>query len=974
MVSHLQPHRLNASEHRFLRIFRILPLLCLLLAFTGGAVAATPPSGANRVWPHAISDLEPAPELIFGTLDNGIRYVLMPNGKPEDRVSMHLSISTGSFNETPDQRGIAHFLEHMLFSGSENFEPGEMIKFFQRIGMRFGPDVNARTGFYETVYDLDLPAGNRATLAEGVLILRDYAAGGLIPADKVTEERSVILAEKRTRDSPDYRTFESTLAFEMPDARIASRLPIGIEEVIRTTDRPLLKTFYDTWYRPENMTVIMVGEFDPETAVELIEGRFSDIAPRAPAKPVPDFGTINHQGIRPFYHHEPEAGSTRVTIEVITKEAMPPDSASYQREQLLLGMADQIVQYRLNELLDRPGAPFISASTGSGHYLKFIRAAEISAECAQENWENTLGVIEQNLRKALTFGFTQAEVHRAKKEFSAMLERAVRSAPTRESVSLAGQILNHLEQDRVFQSPAQRQKLLETTVQSATPQMLHELYKSAWRPDHRLILVTGNADLATGKTVPDKKIADVFEASRKRAVEKPVEAGELKFPYLPVPSAPVKIKTREYMEDLGVTRVVFENGTVLFVKKTDFKTDEVMATLGFGHGESSEPAEMPGLSEMSQQVINSSGLGGLDRDQLRQVLAGKNTGVGFSVEEDKFVFTGMSVTDETRLLFELFHAHLTDPGYREAAHQLAVRQFSQEYLALSHSVEGALQLEGRQFLAGGDTRFGLPPLESIKKTGIDAIRQWVGGAMQSSPLEIAVVGDMDPEEIIELAGTYFGTLPARSTAGSPDAVRLPDFPEKGSLQLHVPTRIQKGLILISYPTTGIWNIHDTRRLSILSEIFSDRMRIEVREKLGASYSQVAYNNPSRAYPDYGLFTTYVIIDPEDVKPVERAIRDIAADLGKNGTTRDELDRALKPMLTGIKQSLKTNEYWLHTVLKGAGRNPVQLEWSRTIQDDYASISLEEINAMADNYLNNMEAATVLIRPVIMKEEPGTAAP
>lgn len=946
----------------------LLPILLsalLLTAFSPGHSIAKNQNrsgAAQAAWPHETSDLAPSPNLIFGTLDNGVQYVLMQNKRPEDRVSMHLNVAAGSYHETPDQRGIAHFLEHMLFSGTEHFDPGEMVKYFQRIGMQFGPDVNARTGFYETIYDLDLPDGDKDSLAEGLLVLRDYAAGALIPEDEVKQERSVILAEKRTRDSPSYRTFEASLDFELPEARISQRLPIGIREVIKNTDRQLLQGFYDTWYRPKRLAVIMVGQFDPETAKELIEKRFGDITPRAPEKAVPEFGRIHHKGIKAFYHHESETGNTRVVIETIREHPLPPDSKDYQREQLLHEMADRIVQYRLNEILNSAEAPFTEAQISSGNFLRHIRATEISAECEPENWEKSLAVLEQNLRKALNFGFTRSEVTRVKKEFSARLERAVKSASTRESSMLARQIMADLNEDRVFQSPKQRQKLLAPAIESATAESLHKRFKADWAPEHRLLLVTGNADLKAEKKSPADKIVSAFNKSRETAVKKPEEAKDLQFPYLAAPQTPGKIRDRTHFEDLGITRVVFENGVTLFVKKTDFQADEVKATLSFGAGESVEPADQAGLSELSQQVVNLSGLGKLDRDQLNQVMAGKNTSVSFSVEEDKFVFSGESVSNETELLFELFYAHMMDPGFRKTAYQLATKQFTQQYQSLNHSIEGAMQLEGSRFLAGGDTRFGLPELDTVKQTQLADIRQWITGAMQKSPVEIAVVGDMDPDRVIELAATFFGTLSERSGLAEPKKDRQPDFPEDKSREISVPTRIEKGLMMVAYPTTDMWNIAHTRRLSILSQVVSDRMRIRIREEMGASYTQAAYNQPSRAYPGWGIFNTYVVIDPEDADSVKQAIREIAADLRQNGATEDELKRALQPVLTGIKESLKTNNYWLNTVIKGASRHPVQLDWSRSIQQAYKSITLEDINEMADRYLENDSAATVFIHP------------
>ncbi|MGM0451820.1 MAG: M16 family metallopeptidase [Thermodesulfobacteriota bacterium] len=953
-----------AKRGRTVIIFQILLTALLVTGLTGTAVSKAPAQseGDNRSWPHKSSDLSPSPKLTFGTLENGIRYVLMQNQKPKDRVSMHLNVSAGAYHEAPDERGIAHFLEHMLFNGTEHFKAGELVKYFQRIGMQFGPDVNARTGFYETVYDLDLPDGDRDSLSEGLLVLRDYAAGALIAADEVKQERGVILSEKRSRDSPDYRTFEATLAFELPDARISKRLPIGTEEVIRKTDRKLLKGFYDTWYRPDRLTVVMAGQFDKKTAKKLIEKRFADISARAPEKPEPDFGTIDHEGLQPFYHHESEAGSTRVVIETLRKHPLPDDSKAYQREKMRHRMADRIVQHRLNEALNSGDAPFTEAQISSGNFLRFIRATEIKAQCPKENWEKSLAALEQTLRKALHFGFTESEVKRVKKEFSARLERAVKSASTRESSTLTRQIMSHLNRDRVFQSPAQRQKLLAPAIESATAESLHKRLKDDWAPEHRLLIVTGNAEIDPANDAPEDQIVSTYNKSRQTAVKKPEESKDLTFPYLAAPQTPGKIKSRKDFDDQGITRVVFENGTTLFVKQTDFEADQVKAAVSFGAGESVEPADQAGLSELSQQVVNLSGLGKLDRDQLKQVLAGKDTSVNFAVEEDKFVFQGETVTDETRLLFELFYAHLMDPAFRKTAYKLATKQFTQKYQSLGHSIEGAMQLEGSRFLAGGDPRFGLPALETLKQTRLADIREWITGAMENSPIEIAVVGDMEPDRIIELAATFFGTIAERSDISEPEKERHPDFPENKSTNIDVPTRIDKGLVLVAYPTTDIWNIDHTRQLSILSQVVSDRMRIKIREQMGAAYSQAAYNKPGRAYPDWGIFNAYAVIDPEDAGAVKQALKEIAADLNKNGATEDEVKRAVQPVLTDIKESLKTNNYWLNTVLKGASRHPVQIEWNRSIQSDYKSITPQDINKMADMYLENAAAATVFIYP------------
>jgi len=940
-------------------------LLLMVSACTLHRDADIRPDGEDRkgaVWPHEASDLDPSPDIVFGRLENGIRYVIFENKHPEDRVSMHLNVQVGSFHEEDSERGIAHYLEHMLFLGTEHFDPGELVKYFQRIGMRFGPDVNARTGFFHTIYDIDLPEGEPEKISEALLVLRDYAAGGLIPEEQVDRERSVILAEKRTRDSPAYRTFKETLAFEAPGTRITRRMPIGDRQVIMDADRELIRNFYDTWYRPENMVVVMVGDLDAETAENKIERRFSGIEARASEKPVPDFGDFSHQGVKPFYHHEPESGDTRVSISVAARKDQPADTEAFRQKRLMERMANRIVQHRLNRILDTPDAPFTDAGTSSGYYFMHVRAAEISARSEPDRWEESLGVLENTLRKALEHGFTQSEVERVRREFIAELERSARAAPTRRSSSIARQFLNDINQDRVPLLAPCRLERFRDTVESATTENLHDHFRDAWSYDHRLLMVTGNADLTGRETTPEEAVASAYDESLEKPVQKPAETDWIPFPYLDAPDTHGEIQTKEFIEDLEITRVRFKNGHTLFVRQTDYQSDEVKAHVRFGEGRRGEPPDRPGLSETAQAVVNLGGTGTLDREQLRSALAGTSTAVSFQVEEDAFTFSGTSVPDETRLLFELLYTRIKDPAYRESAYDRALRQMERRYESLAHSIEGALQLKGRNFLAGGDSRFGLPEFEQLAAINIKDVEKWIEGAKAASPLEIAVVGDVDPDEVIGLTAEFLGSLPGDKDARMPDSDRKPSFPAGERLEQGVPTRIERALVMVVYPTTDTYDIDTTRRLSILSDIFSDRMRLQIREDMGATYSQGAYNSPSRAYEDWGLFGTYAILDPADAEAVEARIRRIAKDIRENGVTEDELERAVRPVLANITSRVKTNEYWLNTVLKGASRHPEQLDWSRTIFIDYAAITVDDINRAAKRYLENDKAAALFFHP------------
>jgi len=930
--------------------------------------ASTPANAAEHEieilaeWPHEKSDFLPDPAVQFGRLPNGFRYILMENHEPRNRVSMHLDIHAGSLHESDNQQGLAHFLEHMLFNGSTNFKPGELVKYFQRIGMEFGPDANARTGFNNTVYDILLPTGDRKSLEGALTVMKDFAEGALLLQSEIDRERGVVLAEKRTRDSASYRTFISTIKFEFPQARVSKRLPIGIENVIKSANRSSFKTFYDTWYRPEKMTLIMVGDIDVRLAISLIEAKFSTLSARAPPKPDPDIGELRHKHIKTFYHFEKEAGNANVKIETVKKVEKEDDSIALQKKLLLTKLANGIVQNRLDELVSKPDTPFTSASIDSGTFLHEIESAEIAGDCSPENWRKSLTLLEQTLRAALKYGFTRSELERVKKDFLADLDDAVNKVPTRNSQSLARTVMHKLNSNRVFLSPEQERKLLAPAIKSATLKQVHDAFDKTWARDHTLVLVTGNAELPRGASRPEDQILLAYKESRTFAVSKPVETTTVTFPYLPEPQKKGQMTNKTTIQDLGIVQVDFKNGVRLNLKKTDFKADEIQVVLSFGDGRFDEPKAFPGLALLSEKVINESGLGTLDKNNIERALAGKRTNVFFHVAGDHFFFKGETVSKELPLLFQLLYAHMTDPGYREEAYRLSMERFSQEYQELLRSIDGALKLKENRFLAGGDSRFGLPSYDVFTKLTLDQVRSWINAPLKHDELEVTVVGDFNVDSVVEIVSKYLGSLPQRRNIQTQKRSGSPKFPQGQSIKISVPTEIPKGIVIVAYPTEDIWDIHRTRRLSILANVLSDRLREKIRKKLGAAYSTFAYNRSSNAYPGYGVFRAVVYVDPLEADMVIGEVKKIVSDLSKNGINNEELKRALEPTLTGIKDALRTNSYWLNTVLSQSRKHPQQLDWSRTIMKDHASITADELSTLAKKYFNNHKAATITIVP------------
>jgi zinc protease len=912
------------------------------------------------LWSFKKGDLHPDPALVFKKLPNGFAYILLKNQHPKNRVSMHLYIQAGSIHESDSQQGLAHFLEHMLFNGSTHFKPAELVKFFQSIGMQFGADANAHTGFNETVYDILLPEGTKENLAKGLVVMKDFAEGALLLPSEIERERRVVLSEKRTRDSASYRTYIKTLEFEFPDARISKRLPIGREEILKKADQEQFKAFYDTWYRPDNMILVLVGDFNAELAGMLIEDNFSTLTPRAPPGTIPDLGDIKHKGIKSFYHFEKELGNTTVSIEILEKILSMPDSYDVRKKQLIEDIANRMVKYRLDTLIQKPGTPFTSASISSGIFLRQVKYANITADCNPENWEQSLSIIEQTLRQALIFGFTTSELARVKKDLLSELDNAVKRASTRNSKKLAREIIWSLNTNHVFMSPQQEKELYTPIINMVTLKNVHDAFKDIWAPEHRILVVTGNAKL-TDKN-PETKILNTYHKSMRAALSRPVEGKSVVFPYLPEPKKEGRITRTKKIPDLEITQVDLKNGVRLNLKKTDFKANQVLINLSFGRGKSCEPLNKPGLALLTENVINESGLGTLTKDELKWALAGKNTYATFSIDEDRFLFKGETVSNEVSLLFQLLYAHIMDPGFRNDAYELSLKRYRQKYMALSRSIDGAMALSGSRFLAGGDHRFGLPDDETFKKLTLDDIKSWISPFIGNNDIEVSVVGDVDIDSIIQLTAQYFGSLTLHPVVNTQKELNLPVFPVGQSQTISVRTKVLKGLIIVAYPTEDIWNINRTRRLSILSDIISDRFREQIREKLGSAYSSFAFNRPSRAYPGYGVLQAMAYIDPNESDMIIKEIKKIVSNIAKNGVAQDELKRAKEPTLTSIKDMFRKNSYWLDTVLTGSKIHPQKIDWSRTILKDYASITKERVSNIAKKYLVNDKAATIIIKP------------
>lgn len=935
----------------------------LILWQVNGSAREAGESSSPIPLPHEDSDIAADSAVTWGVLDNGLRYAILPNEEPPNRVSMRLFVDAGSLMEADNQQGLAHFLEHMAFNGTTNFPPGEMVEYFQRLGMGFGNHTNAHTSFNETVYKLELPNAEAEIIDEGMKLLRDYADGMLFLPDEIEDERGIIISEKRTRDSVGWRTFVEQIKFAFPEIRVSSRMPIGTEEVINNAPRERFVEFYENWYTPNRMALIVVGDIEVAAIEETVSKYFADL-PAREKRPAPAMGEITSRGLAAHYHYEEEAGETSVSIEATKPRVDPPDNQARREADLKLMLAGRMMNRRLERIAKKEDSPISSGNMHAGDFydLGFALYSSISADCKPEDWEAALNLIEQELRRVLEFGFTESELEESKALINRLYEDAAKQMGTRKSRDLANEIARRIGNRRIFTSPAEDLPRVQKALESITVASCQEALTDIWsNANETLLYLSGNVEI-------DDAVASVkatYSASQEVAVTPPEEQEVSAFAYAELPDAGSVAEETE-IEDIEVTQLSFENNVRVNLKTTDFEDDTIYVKARFGAGLLTET--QPGLSFLLSSIFTKGGLEAHSQDELKQIFAGESVSVSFGVDDDAFTLSGQTTPDDLLAQLTMMRAYLTNPGFREEATSEFQRALDYIYQQLERTPGGYAQDEVALFLHSGDERFGYPPRDAVEALTTEDAKAWIMPDLEKGYLEISVVGSLDKEATIEALASTFGNLPERaSEKPSYEKERLVKFPGGSTKLFEFDSEIPKGMAVVHWPTSDIYDIEKSRRLGMLSAILDDRLRVKIREELGDAYSPFAHNLPSDTWTDYGYLFASVTVDPDQGESVTQVISQIAEDLATGESiTEDELERAKKPQVTQIEEMRRTNRYWLGSVLESSQEYPERLEWSRTFVDDYKNITVEEVNLLAKEYLKEDTQVSIIVRPA--KEE------
>jgi zinc protease len=926
-----------------------------------GSLAGAVATGTNA-WGVPPTDIPPDPALRLGRLPNGMKYAIRANSTPKGAASIRLHFNFGSMAEAEDERGLAHFIEHMAFNGTTHVPEGEMKKMLERQGLSFGPDSNAFTSFDSTIYLLELPKADEQRLDTALFLLRETASEIRFDPAAVDRERGVILSEKRSREGFQLRRTLDNLAFHMPRSAYAKRLPIGTEQVLKGASADKLVELYQRYYRPENATLVIVGDVDPASVEAKIRARFGDWAGKGPAGPRPQPGLVDFKRPADFASFADPAVETTASITVFTQWKDPPDTRAERRRTFLEQIGLAMLTRRLQQLADAPDARLISAAARRSPSRDLAWASTISAVARDGEWQAALATIEQELRRALGHGFTARELRVQLADIQGAHRMAADQADTRSNASLASAILGIIDGNEFITTPQFRLDFFNAIRPTITVAEVNAEFRKLWSGSAPLVFVTDK------RAVSKRAIAAVLDNSRKVAVLPPADKGPLKFAYDDFGN-PGAIVADSRIPDLGIRTVRFANNVRLNIKRTDFEKGAVRYSIRLAGGSLALPRDKVGLPTMVNSLSSLAALEKHSAEDLKEIMAGHGVSPGLAVGTDAILAQGRTIPHDFPLQMKLSAAFITAPGYRpEAAtrwHSL-VPIIDKQVKATAQSLFNA---RAPMIIANDDPRFGYPGAGTLSQRSLGEARAALAPLFHSAPIEIGIVGDIDEAAAIAAVAGTFGALPQRQRdAPSYSEARRVAFRQSlAPAILRHAGQPDQAIVAEAWATNDDEDFERAVGLNLLAEVLKLSLDDELREALGATYGVSVRSYNSDVFDGFGYLLVNTLVAPDKIPAVEAALEAVIADMRAKPVSDDLLSRARNPLIERIERQQRENVYWL-SLVDEAQTDSEALARHRQRKAAYLAVSAEDLRKLANHYLLPGKRVRIHVLP----EEPRLA--
>ena len=858
----------------------------------------------------------------IGQLDNGLTYYLRENGEPAGRLELRLAVNAGSVLEDEDQRGLAHFVEHMLFNGTRRFPKQSLIAFLERIGMEIGPDINAYTSFDETVYQLQVPTDSMAVVRSAFQVLEDWAAYATLSGEEIDNERGVVMEEWRSGRGAVGRMEDETLPVILGDSRYAKRLPIGDTLVIKQSSYESIRRYYRMWYRPDLMAVVVVGDLPMEMMEQLVKEYFSTIAPAADPAPRPSFGVPHQAATRYKVARDPEYVAWPELSIIYRQPFVALETVGGYRQWLVGELARRMLASRLSEIRqDGTRSPFVITNVFRTEFVRDVPLFLFSAFTPEDSVVAALRTILTEAERARQHGFTAGELSRVTASLLRYRERAYNERDNTPSATFASAYANHfLEEDPIL-GPVNEFYLTKAFVPTITLDEIDAFLRQALSSTDRV--VTAN--------IPEKpSLAWITEDVLAETVARytgtdvdPYVDDAVDAPLLDVDLTPVAIISEGSIPELGVTEITLDNGIRVVMKSTDFKADEVRFTAFSEGGTSLYSDEEFITAAYAALIVGSSGVGAFSQSALDKKLNGKRASVRVSISG---LFEGMSgeaSPKDLETLFQLIHLYATQPR-ADSAGFLSFLALNRPFFANRHNSPAVVFRDTLRTTLYMNHPRARPP----KEADLDAIDMARALAIfkerfaDMDDFTFIFVGAFDTDTLTALARTYLGTLPTTDREESWRDVNL-STPVGTVVKTVFKGQEPQSRVNITFNGPYQASRGTRHHLESLEMVLDILLFEELREALGgvygASVSATRLTRPRERY----RFSISFNCDPERADELTRAVFDKIEEIKRDGVPVDYVERVQAQQRQSRAISLERNGFWVSSLRSAYYRDSLE---------------------------------------------------
>ncbi|MCE3228066.1 MAG: insulinase family protein [Bacteroidetes bacterium] len=900
------------------------------------------------------------PKIKTGTLPNGMKYYIQKNSKPEKRAELRLAVNAGSTMENDDQQGLAHFVEHMAFNGSQNFKKNELVNYLEGIGTKFGPDLNAYTSFDETVYMLQIPTDDPEKYKKGFLILDDWAHGLSFDSTEIEKERGVVMEEWRLGQGAFERMSRKFWPMLFKDSKYADRIPIGKPEILKGCKQSTLKQFYYDWYRPDLQAIIVVGDIDVEATEKLIKEQFSKIPANKNARPLLAWEIPDQKGLRMSIVSDKESPYNVMQFMYM----LPPDTLktmNHYREQIKQQLFNGMITARLTELTKKADAPFMYSGAGFQGFVRNKTSYGCFALFPNGKAEKAFEAVVTENERVKRFGFTPTEFERMKKQMLTEIENHFNEREKTESKSIINEIVQNFLVGTAVPGIENEFKFMKDLLPGIKLEEINDMAEQCIRPNgDNAMLVMMMAEKEGAKLPTEEDLRTVFA---KAEANKEIKAYEDKVINEPLvakrPRGQKAIKTTD--KGQGVTELTLGNGVRILLKPTDFKEDEILfAAHSWGGTNLYEDKDFHSANA-SNAVQDEMGYGKFDKIAMDKYLQDKTAGVNLGVGSINETMNGSSSKKDFEIMLQLIYSAFTAPRKDSSAFAA--------YLQLQKGfIQNRLADPGSAFqdfisAALTNNHFRSMPLteKTLKQINIHRAHD-IFRERFSDPSDFVFVftGSFKTDSIKPLLESYIGGISASTRKETVKDLNVKKA--KGNLKKELKKgNNPRSSVQLFWDGPFVYNRKNRFELTALAKLMNIKLRENLREDKGGVYGVGLYpsvnNYPKPMYAYIEAFSCA----PENVEKLIAASIDEINDVKKNGCNEINLGKIKETLLKERETQLKENNFWSSYILNSDIYNE-PLDDINVYNSWVNALKSEDFKRLANLYFNDKEFKRFVLNP------------